>query len=64
MSEDGRIVYGARCAWWDGIEKVGKTKPEMGVTSGQMISAVLPALRRAAVRGAEPGALVESGGGP
>lgn len=21
--EDARIVYGARCTWWDGIEKVG-----------------------------------------
>lgn len=23
MSEDTRIVYGALCTWWNGIEKVG-----------------------------------------
>ncbi|MCC8949310.1 hypothetical protein H8A97_30465 [Bradyrhizobium sp. Arg62] len=23
MIEDTRIVYGFRCVWWDGIEKVG-----------------------------------------
>jgi hypothetical protein len=23
VTEDLRIVYGARCTWWDGIEKVG-----------------------------------------
>jgi hypothetical protein len=24
MIEDTRIVYGANCAWWDGIEKIGR----------------------------------------
>jgi len=24
---DNRIAYGARCMWWDGIRKVGKTAP-------------------------------------
>lgn len=24
---DSRIVYGARCLWWDSIDKVGKTPP-------------------------------------
>lgn len=22
--EDARVVYGANCAWWDGIEKIGR----------------------------------------
>lgn len=25
MSKDTRIVYGARCSWWDSIDKIGKT---------------------------------------
>lgn len=29
---DTRIVYGIRCVWWDGIEKVGKTPPERGIS--------------------------------
>jgi hypothetical protein len=24
---DNRIAYGARCTWWDGIRKVGKSAP-------------------------------------
>lgn len=24
---DNRIAYGARCTWWDGIRKVGKSPP-------------------------------------
>lgn len=24
---DTRIVYGMRCTWWDGIDKVGLTEP-------------------------------------
>lgn len=24
---DQRIVYGARCSWWDSIDKIGKTAP-------------------------------------
>lgn len=24
MSDDKRIAYGARCTWWDSIDKVGK----------------------------------------
>lgn len=24
MTTDNRIVYGALCIWWDGIEKVGR----------------------------------------
>jgi hypothetical protein len=27
---DTRIAYGARCTWWDGIRKVGKTPPGPG----------------------------------
>lgn len=26
---DTRIVYGARCAWWDSINKIGKTAPDL-----------------------------------
>lgn len=26
-ASDARIVYGMRCVWWDGIEKVAKTTP-------------------------------------
>lgn len=25
MNRDPRIVYGARCTWWDSIDKVGRT---------------------------------------
>ncbi len=25
-----RIVYGARCTWWDSIDKVGHTVPRVG----------------------------------
>ena len=31
MSDD-RIVYGMRCVWWDGIEKVGRTPPRGGIS--------------------------------
>jgi hypothetical protein len=27
---DPRIVYGARCTWWDGIEKIGKSPSSTG----------------------------------
>lgn len=27
---DTRIVYGMRCAWWDGIEKVGRIETPSG----------------------------------
>ncbi len=27
MSADPRIVYGAKCAWWDSIDKAGKIGP-------------------------------------
>lgn len=30
---DTRIVYGARCVWWDGIEKIGKTPAGVGPTA-------------------------------
>lgn len=29
---DTRIVYGMRCVWWDGIEKVAKTPPHNGIS--------------------------------
>lgn len=34
MSADPRIVYGARCSWWDSIDKVGETAPRPGRISG------------------------------
>ena len=27
---DQRIVYGANCAWWDGIEKIGRIRTASG----------------------------------
>jgi hypothetical protein len=29
---DTRIVYGARCTWWDGIEKIGRITAGNGAT--------------------------------
>lgn len=29
---DERVVYGARCVWWDGIEKVGKITASNGAS--------------------------------
>lgn len=41
MTADPRIVYGARCSWWDSIDKVGETAPRPGRISGNPFS--LPA---------------------
>lgn len=29
---DRRLVYGARCTWWDSIDKIGKTPTRNGVS--------------------------------
>jgi len=34
---DTRIVYGARCFWWDSIDKVGLTPPMVGERTGKAI---------------------------
>lgn len=34
---DTRIVYGARCTWWDSIDKAGKT--ESGPVTGHRLPA-------------------------
>lgn len=39
---DTRIVHGARCAWWDSIDKVGMTPPisDQNLAGGRVTSIV------------------------
>ena len=39
------VVYGARCRWWDSIDKIGHTSP----SEGEVSLPLLPALRWDAV---------------